>query len=91
MADVIEVYVVNAFVADNQGGNPAGVVLNAQSLDAAQMQTIAAELGHSGNRVRSFHRKRRIFAFASLPQPKRSTFVDMPPSPLSLRCLKLKK
>ncbi|MGF1704937.1 PhzF family phenazine biosynthesis protein [Enterovibrio baiacu] len=47
MADVIEVYVVNAFVADNQGGNPAGVVLNAQSLDAAQMQTIAAELGHS--------------------------------------------
>ncbi|STO98665.1 PhzF family phenazine biosynthesis protein [Grimontia hollisae] len=47
MSDYIEVYVVNAFVADNQGGNPAGVVLNGENLSAKQMQSIAADLGYS--------------------------------------------
>ncbi|OEE67029.1 phenazine biosynthesis protein PhzF family [Enterovibrio norvegicus FF-33] len=47
MSEFIEVYVVNAFVADNKGGNPAGVVLNSAHLTAKQMQSIAKELGHS--------------------------------------------
>ncbi|WP_028022262.1 PhzF family phenazine biosynthesis protein [Enterovibrio calviensis] len=47
MSEILEVYVVNAFVADNQGGNPAGVVLNSAHLSPSQMQSIAKELGHS--------------------------------------------
>ncbi|MDD1779787.1 PhzF family phenazine biosynthesis protein [Enterovibrio sp. ZSDZ35] len=47
MADILEVYTVNAFVADNQGGNMAGVVLNADGLKVAQMQRIAADLAFS--------------------------------------------
>ncbi|CZF86406.1 PhzF family phenazine biosynthesis protein [Grimontia marina] len=47
MSDILEVYVTNAFVADNQGGNPAGVVINGDGLTVAQMQSIAAELGYS--------------------------------------------
>ncbi|USH05477.1 PhzF family phenazine biosynthesis protein [Grimontia kaedaensis] len=47
MSDILEVYVTNAFVADNQGGNPAGVVINGEGLTAEQMQTIAAELAYS--------------------------------------------
>lgn len=36
-----------AFSDDPAGGNPAGVVLDASALDAAQMQAIAAEVGYS--------------------------------------------
>lgn len=36
-----------AFTDQPGGGNPAGVVLDATALDAAAMQQIAAELGHS--------------------------------------------
>ncbi|MFG2920941.1 PhzF family phenazine biosynthesis protein [Streptomyces sp. NPDC048305] len=36
-----------AFSADPDGGNPAGVVLDASGLDDAAMQAIAAELGYS--------------------------------------------
>ncbi|TDD61988.1 PhzF family phenazine biosynthesis isomerase [Kribbella antibiotica] len=36
-----------AFSADPAGGNPAGVVLNASTLDPAAMQAIAAEVGYS--------------------------------------------
>jgi PhzF family phenazine biosynthesis protein len=36
-----------AFTVDGKGGNPAGVVLDATSLDAAQMQAIATEVGDS--------------------------------------------
>jgi PhzF family phenazine biosynthesis protein len=36
-----------AFTVDGKGGNPAGVVLDATSLDAAQMQVIATEVGDS--------------------------------------------
>ncbi|WP_307207969.1 PhzF family phenazine biosynthesis protein [Microbacterium testaceum] len=35
-----------AFAAEPGGGNPAGVVLDAVDLDAAQMQRIATDLGH---------------------------------------------
>jgi PhzF family phenazine biosynthesis protein len=35
-----------AFAAEPGGGNPAGVVLDATALDDAQMQRIAADLGH---------------------------------------------
>ncbi len=36
-----------AFTRDGAGGNPAGVVLDANGLDADQMQAIAADLGYS--------------------------------------------
>ncbi len=36
-----------AFTSDGEGGNPAGVVLDAGGLDAAAMQAIAAEVGYS--------------------------------------------
>ncbi|MBD9480511.1 PhzF family phenazine biosynthesis isomerase [Pseudoxanthomonas sp. PXM02] len=37
----------SAFTTDPAGGNPAGVVLDARSLDDAAMQRIAADLGYS--------------------------------------------
>ncbi|MEV0011272.1 PhzF family phenazine biosynthesis isomerase [Streptomyces sp. NPDC047973] len=43
-ADVLR---YTAFSADPDGGNPAGVVLDASGLDDAAMQAIAAELGYS--------------------------------------------
>ncbi|MBN6035029.1 PhzF family phenazine biosynthesis protein [Amycolatopsis sp. 195334CR] len=50
-----------AFDVDGEGGNPAGVVLDAEGLDEARMLEIAAELGYSetaflfpGNRIRYF-------------------------------------
>ncbi|WP_433467590.1 PhzF family phenazine biosynthesis protein [Spirillospora sp. CA-128828] len=36
-----------AFDVDGDGGNPAGVVLDAREMDAARMQKIAAEIGYS--------------------------------------------
>jgi PhzF family phenazine biosynthesis protein len=36
-----------AFTVDGQGGNPAGLVLDATGLDATQMQAIAADVGYS--------------------------------------------
>ncbi len=36
-----------AFTMDGDGGNPAGVVLDARGLDAEQMQAIAADVGYS--------------------------------------------
>lgn len=43
----IEVPVVNAFVANGTGGNPAGAVLDASNLSDEQMQYIAHEVGAS--------------------------------------------
>ncbi|WP_025677265.1 PhzF family phenazine biosynthesis protein [Paenibacillus massiliensis] len=44
----VEVYTLHAFVKGERGGNPAGVVLDdSLSLDAAEMQLIAKELGYS--------------------------------------------
>lgn len=43
--NISEAVVVRAFARDGHGGNPAGVVLAADSLDAGQRQAIAAGLG----------------------------------------------
>lgn len=43
----VQVRIVNAFVDGEQGGNPAGVVLQADALDARQKQAIAAQVGLS--------------------------------------------
>jgi PhzF family phenazine biosynthesis protein len=42
-----DIYVLSAFVKDGQGGNPAGVVLNAEALSVNQMKEIARTLGYS--------------------------------------------
>lgn len=44
---MLEVPIVNAFVDQGVGGNPAGVVLDAEALDSAQKQAIAAAVGVS--------------------------------------------
>lgn len=43
----VEVRIVNAFVDGERGGNPAGVVLQADALDARYKQAIAAQVGLS--------------------------------------------
>lgn len=43
----IQIYTLNAFTKNNQGGNPAGVVLGADGLSADRMQRIAKEVGFS--------------------------------------------
>lgn len=43
----VTVHLVRAFTHDGQGGNPAGVVLDADGLDAERMQEIAASVGFS--------------------------------------------
>lgn len=43
----IEVRRVDAFTRDEAGGNPAGVVLSAETLGSDTMQAIAAKLGYS--------------------------------------------
>jgi PhzF family phenazine biosynthesis protein len=42
-----EVLRYSAFTRDGEGGNPAGVVFNAQCLDESQMLTIAEAIGYS--------------------------------------------
>ncbi|MBD2754942.1 PhzF family phenazine biosynthesis protein [Spirosoma validum] len=41
----VRVKIINAFSIDNAGGNPAGVVLNADALTSAEKQQIAAKVG----------------------------------------------
>lgn len=41
------IYCINSFTHNNLGGNPAGVVLNAEALTSKQMQNIAAMVGYS--------------------------------------------
>jgi PhzF family phenazine biosynthesis protein len=61
-----------AFSADPDGGNPAGVVLDAAGLSDAQMQAIAAEVGYSetafrvGNQADT-HRVRYFSPLAEVP------------------------
>ncbi len=43
----MEIQRYTAFSTDSSGGNPAGVVLDAGDLDAAEMQRIAADVGFS--------------------------------------------
>jgi len=52
---VIEVGVVNAFVKNGAGGNPAGVVLDADSLTEVAMQSLAAQVGYSETAFVSKH------------------------------------
>jgi PhzF family phenazine biosynthesis protein len=40
----IDVKVINAFAVDGKGGNPAGIILNADGLTRKQMQAIASRL-----------------------------------------------
>lgn len=47
MTDEVEVLRYSAFAATADGGNPAGVVLDAAGLSDEQMQRIAAEVGYS--------------------------------------------
>jgi PhzF family phenazine biosynthesis protein len=47
MTDAPALLRLSAFAADPTGGNPAGVVLDAATLDDAEMQRIAAEVGYS--------------------------------------------
>ena len=44
---MIKVYTLNAFTDDVSGGNPAGVVLDADNLTEKQMQGIAKKVGFS--------------------------------------------
>lgn len=43
----ISVYTLNSFAKTKEGGNPAGVVMNADSLSEVEMKNIAAILGFS--------------------------------------------
>ena len=43
----IPVWIINAFVSNGRGGNPAGVVLDADGLGESGMQAIAAEVALS--------------------------------------------
>lgn len=47
MGRTIIAQIVNGFVTDGQGGNPAGVVLDADNLSEGQMQQIARKIGVS--------------------------------------------
>lgn len=44
---MVKVYTLDAFAHNHSGGNPAGVVLGADSLTADQMQQVAAKVGFS--------------------------------------------
>jgi PhzF family phenazine biosynthesis protein len=44
---IIKVHILNAFTKNTQGGNPAGVVLEADNLSNNQMQRIAKKVGFS--------------------------------------------
>lgn len=44
---IVNAYAVNAFTKNGNGGNPAGVVLDAQDFDDEMMQSIATTLCHS--------------------------------------------
>jgi len=44
---MVRVELIKAFSMNNQGGNPAGVVIDADTLSGSQMQEIAAEVGYS--------------------------------------------
>ena len=43
----VTVHIINAFVADDEGGNPAAVVFDADDLDEAQKQNVSTTLGLS--------------------------------------------
>ncbi|MCV2869891.1 PhzF family phenazine biosynthesis protein [Defluviimonas sp. WL0002] len=54
-ATPVPVHIVNAFTLEGTGGNPAGVVLDADALDESDMQSIAAQTGLSETTFVSRH------------------------------------
>lgn len=54
-----------AFTSDPSGGNPAGVVLDADTLSAADMQRVAAEVGYAETAFVSGHGRRRGIRYYS--------------------------
>lgn len=69
----IEILRYAAFSADPNGGNPAGVVLDARTLSAAEMLAVAAEVGYSEtafvteNRGAGAYRVRYFSPLAEVP------------------------
>ncbi|HTJ40238.1 MAG TPA: PhzF family phenazine biosynthesis isomerase [Dactylosporangium sp.] len=55
----MEILRYSAFTDDPAGGNPAGVVLDADGLDEASMQRIAADVGYSETAFLTGHETRR--------------------------------
>ena len=53
-----EILRLAAFTDTPEGGNPAGVVLDATALDGAAMQAIAADVGYSETAFLTARRRR---------------------------------
>ncbi|MER6308800.1 PhzF family phenazine biosynthesis isomerase [Streptomyces sp. NPDC001657] len=68
----VEVLRYSAFTTDPAGGNPAGVVLDAETLDDARMLAIAAEVGYSETAFVTAHdtaaRRYRLRYFSPLAE-----------------------
>jgi PhzF family phenazine biosynthesis protein len=60
MTDTPGILQLLAFAAEPGGGNPAGVVLDATTLDDAHMQRIATDLGHPETAFVTAHDGRRL-------------------------------
>ncbi|MEY4934504.1 MAG: hypothetical protein RIS64_863, partial [Bacteroidota bacterium] len=81
----IEVQILNAFIDNDKGGNPAGVVLNADNLTNEQKLYIANAVGLSEtafllgarNRVHKFVQTYRILHINSVNCSKSTNLVKM--------------
>ena len=70
MGRTIIAKIVNGFVIDGQGGNPAGVVLDADDLSEEQMQQIARKIAMSETAFVSASDEAGFrFDFAAVAQP----------------------
>ena len=78
-------YTINAFAKTAQGGNPASVVFDADSLSDEEMKHIAAAIGFSETAFVS-HSGVPDFKLRFSPQPKKLICAGMPPSARFLRC-----
>jgi len=76
----IEAQVVNAFVDVDCGGNPAGVVLDADALTPTQKLAIAQQVGLSETAFVS----RSAMATAAREHPPRRVLTPRRPAPQSL-------
>lgn len=84
----IHVKIVAAFVEDNKGGNPAGVVLDADHLTRDQKINIAARVGLSETAFVS-RSDQSDFKLDFLRRAGRLRIADMPPLPHLPICSKL--
>ena len=71
-----EAYILNAFGVNKNGGNPAGVVLNANDYSESRMLSIAKELGFSET-VFVMDQNCVITNCVSLPPRVKLTFAGM--------------